>query len=149
MRLTKKTNIENEFNCNYLESEELDLIDEESSGKAATILFNKLGQLEDLEEEYAIQDTNDLRRRLDLADKYGELSDQLGIDLITLYKIISHGFYVRRTNGYISWVMPGEFMLYKDGMSEGWECPTTFYFKDYGKTWGLDKNDLTKEELEK
>ena len=48
--------------------------------------LDKLGQLEDIEEEYCIYGNEDLCRRLDLADKYGELSEQLGIDLITFLK---------------------------------------------------------------
>lgn len=117
--------------------------------------WDKLGQLEDIEEEYAIQNTTDLRRRLDLADKYAELSDQLGIDLITLFKAMKNGFWCVDSlsqlpqeigaNATDLSILDKELKVYDE---DGWVY-AEFYLKDYGKTWSLDKKELTKEELKK
>lgn len=91
-------------------------------------LVNKLGQLEDLEEE-------------------------LGIDLITLFKALKNGFYyydngiVHTSNNesYISLqaqsCLPNQMCIEVDYGDYSTMC---FYFEDYGKTWSL-----TREELEK
>ena len=77
---------------------------------------NKLGQLEDIEEE-------------------------LGIDLVTLFKAIKKVYY-KETNEIKLSRIPTIYILEKriepiEGIS--------FNLKDYGKTWSLNKSDLTKE----
>lgn len=80
-----------------------------------TECVNKLGQLEDIEEE-------------------------LGIDLITLFKALKNGIYGKIGNKIESILAP----------HLSWYNQEIYIFKikDYGKTWALDKKDLTKEELE-
>lgn len=87
-------------------------------------------------------------------DKLGKLEDieeQLGVDLITLFKAKNNGFYVKSyciNRGEISFVLKTD-ILYVDLMS--WLIHTDydnlFYvdFKDYGKTWALTKEELEDE----
>ena len=84
--------------------------------------ITKLGQLEDIEEE-------------------------LGIDLITLFKALEKGIVVCCNNTF-----GGErnvfILLTPDRLSieYKWKClrkgTQKFYFKDYGKTWALTKEEL-------
>lgn len=84
-------------------------------------IANKLGQLEDIEEE-------------------------LGIDLVTLFKALKNGIYVKETQysrhtdcidgaslgfGYNS-------LYYYDEKNRFWNM----FFKDYSKTWALTKEEL-------
>lgn len=99
------------------------------------LLNNKLGQLEDIE-------------------------DELGIDLITLFKALKEQqpiYYVNGSiikfecfsNEYCYYYKDIDFKykslnIYKDICS----LEESLYFKDYGKTWALTKEELLKEELE-
>ena len=76
-------------------------------------------------------------------DKLGYLEDleeELGIDLVLIGKLLKQGFYFKNDNGNILHLSKEEL---KEGLSEGLKDAHN-YFKDYGKTWAL-----TKEELEK
>lgn len=80
-------------------------------------IFNKLGKLEDIEEE-------------------------LGIDLITLFKALKNGVYVRYTNNEIEHrIVAG---IEEENITlcikENKEC--YMYFDEYGKTWALTKEEL-------
>ena len=80
--------------------------------------LNKLGQLEDIE-------------------------DQLGIDLITLLKALTSGIYYKRNDNNIGCLFPCEIALGDDGLSrKEWDSDVEWYFKDYGKTWALTKEEL-------
>jgi len=104
MRLTEK------FKDNYWDKTELNYNQESKSE-----IIDKLGQLEDIEEE-------------------------LGIDLITVFKILKavniytkdKRYDLRNSLSYMgnSWVIQNHY----DN-----EC---FDFKDYGKTWSIKKEDL-------
>lgn len=77
---------------------------------------NKLGQLEDIEEE-------------------------LGVDLITLWKAINTRIFVRTDCDYH---FVGFDCLEQDSKGD-WYWDTVdgnFYLKDYGKTWALTKEEL-------
>ena len=80
-------------------------------------------------------------------DKLGQLEnieDELGIDLITLFKILTIGFYYKgiSTSG-IEYIGFARMKRVDRNYMRVNNKP--YYFKDYGKTWSLDKNDLTKE----
>lgn len=93
--------------------------------------YKKLSQLEDVEEE-------------------------IGIDLITLFKALKNGVYyfenqgqlihdyVWLINNYVSAGVPDKisfsFMTFSERL--------ILLFKDYGKTWFLTKKDSTKEEFD-
>ena len=92
--------------------------------------FNKLGQLEDIEEE-------------------------LGVNLVTLFKAVKNGLYYRfYKNDKIS-KMKVPMLRIIDG-EYCWICPkwTTVTWmnvkiKDYGKTWALTREELENEEHSK
>lgn len=100
MRLTEKM-----CNGEYLHSE--------ASGYSTEICLDKLGQLEDIEEE-------------------------LGIDLLTLFKAIKNGFYAKDELGDI-------FFISSDMMKKQYEDSIKKlkdFNNDYGKTWALTKEEL-------
>ena len=114
-RLTEK--IENE---DYNFSKELNLIPNVPSIKAAELVKNKLGQLEDIE-------------------------DELGIDLITLFKALKDGIYVKVNRKidfirYVSIFKKRKRHLYSS--STFWGKYDIGLIKDYGKTWALTKEEL-------
>lgn len=82
--------------------------------------LNKLGQLEDTEEE-------------------------LGIDLVTLFKALFEGIFVKRYDGGISfWEKPALRTDIKPYCFDFFD-PSIFYcpkLSDYGKTWALTKEEL-------
>lgn len=91
-------------------------------------IINKLGQLEDIEEE-------------------------LGIDLITLFKALKNGVYyftngTQLTKDYV-WLLDNYISVgTRDKLSYSFMTAfgkQTLLLKDYGKTWALDKKDLTNE----
>jgi hypothetical protein len=83
------------------------------------LCLNKLGQLEDIEEE-------------------------LGIDLITLFKALFNGVYAKR---YLDIVFVEKPYLrtddkYKPYAIDFCHSDFTHYLKDYGKTWALTREEL-------
>ena len=84
--------------------------------------INKLGQLEDIEEE-------------------------LGIDLVTLFKALKNGFYYKGKEKkcrscYVSACF-GSIELKNAGIRYSTiSNQKYFYFNDYGKTWALTKEEL-------
>lgn len=127
MRYTHKLK-KPEGNCNYF------LIPDKEQCDAAE---NKLGQFEDIEDEYCIIDEKDLRERLDLADRYIGLSGQLGIDLSTLFKALENGIYAKLGNDVIYIHNP---VLNLENRTIGYLY--MYGLKDYGKTWALTKEEL-------
>ena len=129
MRFTRKYknsyNV-NEYYTNSKISSGIVYIDDNKNFTNACIA--KLGHLEDIEEE-------------------------LGIDLITLFKALKDGIWIKKTSSF------DEVFYYKEKVSSfsfyfkeiyvEHECEYQYPYalKDYGKTWALDKKDLTKEEL--
>ncbi len=107
---------------------------------------DKIKELMNLKKHNVLMTDNDYKEL-----KLGQLEDieeELGIDLITLFKVLKNGIYVKigREIDYIQYVS-----IYK---KRKWHLYSsdTFWGKydiclvqDYGKTWSLDKKDLTKE----
>lgn len=83
--------------------------------------LSKLGQLEDIE-------------------------DELGIDLITLFKALENGFYVKGEieKQYIDFENSLNAIAFKNGeMFYGHKWSYQYVkLKDYGKTWALTKEEL-------
>ena len=108
-----------------------------ANGEVSVCQFNnKLGQLEDIEEE-------------------------IGIDLITLFKALNKGFYIKYNNKIVHippdknitvnfWyniinvsIPPKFFIDCKKGTDYSSETiDEEYWFKDYGKTWALTKEEL-------
>ena len=82
----------------------------------------------------------------DAIKKLGRLEDieeELGIELITLFKALKNGIYVKTKNGIskhytihlMVWQHTNTYCLYYRPYSHIW-------FKDYGETWALTKEEL-------
>lgn len=97
------------------------------------------------------KDFNELAQKL---GQYEDLEEELGIDLLTLFKALKDGIYVELRD-FIKHVSIKDLSLKFFG--ERW-ClgfyhslnGGTFYvnLKDYGKTWALSRNDLEKKDDE-
>lgn len=114
-RLTEKHIVDN-IDCGYKVKKDT-CEDGIIQGWNKTDAINKLGKLEDIEEE-------------------------LGIDLITLFKALKNGVYVRYTNDEIEHrIVAG---IEEENITlcikESKEC--YMYFDEYGKTWALTKEEL-------
>ena len=121
-RLTKKA----QFVRNLITGKEIKYISNESD----QMCVDKLGKLEDIEEE-------------------------LGIDLITLFKALKDGIWTNQEQWYGD-EKQGEIRFFQvrllleenaigcihNSMWKGEEVIRTLYFKDYGKTWALTKEEL-------
>ena len=72
-----------------------------------------------------------------------DIEDELGIDLLTLFKALKNGIYVKTKNGIskhytihlMKWQQTNTYCLFYRPYSHIW-------FKDYGKTWALTKEEL-------
>ena len=93
-------------------------------------------------------------------DKLGKLEDieeQLGVDLITLFKALRNGIWTNQEQCYGD-EKQGKIRFFQvrllleenavgcihNSMWKGKEVIRTLYFKDYNKTWALDKQTLEK-----
>ena len=106
-------------------------------------IIDKLGQLEDILEEYDMDNLVKLRFHLDLLRELTELKNELGIDLITLFRAFSCIWYKKGNElkmschiALIDWTIYvlEESMTIGEGVS--------LQLKDYGKTWALTKEEL-------
>ena len=110
MRLTDKNN----------KYEHLEFADPYWRNISVVDVFNKLADLEDIE-------------------------DELGIDLITLFKAIKNGIYTKPYDlSHINFGRLGAIDYQRKRFRSQRVGGNYYKFKDYGKTWAL-----TKEELEK
>lgn len=112
---------------------------------------NKIKELATLQKHEVVMTKNDYKEL-----KLGQLEDveeELGIDLTTLFKALKNGIKAKWENDEIVelTILGGCQLCFNekcfdliDYNGKEW----FYYFKDYGKTWALDKNDLIKEELE-
>ena len=78
-----------------------------------------------------------------IVDKLGQLEDiedELGIDLIILFKALKNGFYTK--NAHYTGNEMGINVIDKCLCNEKWRDRDIFNFKDYGKTWALTKEEL-------
>ena len=96
-------------------------------------------------------------------DKLGKLEDieeELGIDLITLFKALKDGIWTNQEQCYGD-EKQGKIRFFQvrllleenavgcihNSMWKGKEVIRTLYFKDYGKTWALTKEELESETI--
>ena len=95
-------------------------------------------------------------------DKLGKLEDieeELGIDLISLFKALKDGIWTNQEQWYGD-EKQGKIRFFQvrllleenaigciyNSMWKGEEVIRTLYFKDYGKTWALTKEELENEQ---
>lgn len=163
MRLTRK-----EKN-NYYMSCEIDVLDGIPNLKEHA---NKLGQLEDLMEKYDIKTLSQVESSfIGFVTDYTEegrnhigqllkLENELGIDLITLFKALKNGIYEKSKNGKAFFTEYYELSIGYQWYSNEYEAVQNDYtiregyefgllssgellrLKDYGKTWALTKEEL-------
>ena len=85
-----------------------------------------------------------IEKDLDLLEEYRKIEEELGIDLITLFKALKDGIYINEDGS-----------VYKDCIksiehwSDGWGFISNddyidMLFKDYGISWVLDKEEFYK-----
>ena len=74
------------------------------------------------------------------------IEDELGIDLVTLFKALKNGIHAADGDTWDGNELAVYFKkkcLYSEWYSlEGYSHIECFYFKDYGKTWALTKEEL-------
>ena len=85
-----------------------------------------------------------IEKDLDLLEEYRKIEEELGIDLITLFKALKYGIYINEDDS-----------VYKDCIksiehqSDGWGFISNddyieALFEDYGISWALDKEEFYK-----
>ena len=99
---------------------------------------------------------NDMNKAMDKLSKLEDIEDNIGIDLITLFKVWNDGVYLYTDNCGYSKLHVGK-VKYKNGdtidlenkcfiinecCGQGDYHTHTLYFKDYGKTWALTREEL-------
>ena len=88
----------------------------------------------------------DVRDALQKLATLEDIEDKLGIDLLTLFKSLEQGIWFRNivdNKMRCSIPMCAELEISKKGLTLiSMEMDILFYFKDYGKTWALTKEEL-------
>ena len=84
--------------------------------------------------------------------EYKKIEDELGIDLITLFKALKNGIWVIFCKGWEPEKETSiELNIIEKSLSHHWSFldmngydsgTTNYYFKDYGKTWALTREEL-------
>ena len=113
------------------------------------------------DENHTIKCKEIIGKDLEQLEKYKSIEEELGIDLITLFKALKDGFYIKY-NGEIVHIFPDKhitinfwykiinvfvppkfFIDCKKGTNYLSETiDEEYWFKDYGKTWALTKEEL-------
>ena len=97
----------------------------------------------------------DMNKALNKLSQLEDLEEELGVDLITLFKALKNGVWTNQEQ-YYGDEEQGKIRFFKvrllleeksigcihNSMWKGSEVIRTLYLKDYGKTWSLDKRDL-------
>ena len=121
------------------------MISKEALKDIFDILIN-LERFSNLHDEQNIkkQKFDIVEKDLDLLEEYRKIEEELGIDLITLFKALKDGIYINEDGS-----------VYKDciksieNWSDGWGFISNddyieVLFKDYGISWVLDKEEFYK-----
>ena len=103
--------------------------------------FERLSDIHD-EQDIKKQKFEIIEKDLDQLEEYRKIEEELGIDLITLFKALKDGIYINEDDS-----------VYKDCIksiehwSDGWGFISNddyidMLFKDYGISWALDKEEF-------
>lgn len=84
-----------------------------------------------------------VKKELKEHEQYKAMEEELGIDLLTLFKALKNGIWVKTKNGISQhftvsirkWLQTNTYCLY-------YRPYTHIWFEDYGKTWALTKEEL-------
>ena len=101
-------------------------------------LVQILGQLEDLLERHRIENIDQLEMRLTLVERKMSIA---GIEDGRVIMALQQGFFKRRKTGSLIYVSPNTKIDTKNKCFKTTSYNET-YFKDYGKTWALTKEEL-------
>lgn len=79
--------------------------------------------------------------------RHEDIEEKIGIDLVTLFTAYFNGFHIKYEDGLRGFVKGGEYFLemcLQTGafIAKAFPNGTKWYFKDYGKTWALTKEEL-------
>jgi len=150
-RLTYKLNAEEqkEYRSRYIQFEYLPIPDYDikrgNYDRISTdMIYNKLGKIEDLLDQYNVKDLEELDKLLTMATSYEELSKQIGCPLEVRVKIFT-GAKVYDSNGTeyeVQYVYENEFMA-TDGSCDdnGSDNEYYFQFNEYNQFWWLDNGE--------
>ena len=94
-----------------------------------------------------------IEKDLDILEEYRKIEEELGIDLLTLFKALKNGIYLKfgsEKNIGVYYehtaILPHHFDKDYKGYFIDLQLELSinfnFYFKDYGKTWALTKEEL-------
>ena len=129
--------------------------------------LDKLSQLEEILKKYTITNLEELDKILDenlkqftqmgygdrTWEDYHKIEEELGIDLITLFRALKNGFYVYKDNhvveikshkgncGVMSFYASYDSIIAEDVFEQQY----IYLLKDYGKTWALTEKELENE----
>lgn len=109
--------------------------------------YVKLGQLENILEGHNIEKLEELDDLLWYIKRIKDIEEELGIDLVTLIKAIKDGVYVegkKKPKYRTVWFDDIDSGITDEDVGLYWFDidDKRFYFKDYGKTWALTKEEL-------
>ena len=107
------------------------------------------------DENHTIKCKEIIGKDLERLEKYKSIEEELGIDLITLFKALRNGIWTNQEQCYGN-EKQGKIRFFQvrllleenavgcihNSMWKGKEVIRTLYFKDYGKTWALTKEEL-------
>ena len=122
----------------------------ERENERKTEFSNKIEQMGVAENEESFKI---VEKDLDLLEEYRKIEEELGIDLITLFKALKNGIYLKFGSEKITGVyyehraiLPRHFDKDYKGYFIDLQLELSinfnFYFKDYGKTWALTREEL-------
>ena len=103
---------------------------------------NQLGRIEDVLEEFCVNDNQDLRKRLEESDTLGELQEKLGIKLTIAFEALN-GIYTSESDFDPHYEMFEVRGIDKNGiiviskLCNYAECDFTRKWSDYKNTWWL------------
>ena len=88
----------------------------------------------------------EIRMALEKLSKIEDIEEELGIDLITLFKALKQGGVYVKYDNKVDWVlMMKNFEILGDGNEITLLSQIKLNPKDYGKTWALTKEELENE----
>ena len=142
MRYTTK--VENENNYCLASSNYSDDLSRHNIESAITIdkSIDKLGQLEDILEEYDMDNMSKLQIHLELLREFTKLKNELGIDLIILFKALTNGVYRKTKNDIVYYASTSLQLMKRKEWYLYHLSYTRLKLKHYGKTWALTKEEL-------
>ena len=111
------------------------------------------------DENHTIKCKETIEKDLDQLEEYRKIGEELGIDLISLFKALKDGIWTNQEQWYGD-EKQGKIRFFQvrllleenaigciyNSMWKGEEVIRTLYFKDYGKTWALTKEELENEQ---